>query len=281
MDRKEALGEAYDRAAPTYDQVAGGLYLRTLWSLLPYCNVAPGPAILDVACGTGINLLEAARVLGPCRRLVGVDLSPKMLEVARRKAAAGEVPATFASGDAEALEQPDGAFDLVICNSAWHWFGDRARAAREMSRVLKPGGQLLVATLAAPGYEEWVGVVNGVWGQLFGRACASFPAMPTPTEVAADLRAAGFGIEHLVYQVQPTVVREVPGFLATMAVVAPVWLGGTGDAARIMRATEAALAGHGPPGFVCTQAGIEVVARKGAAIPPDPGRIAGPPPGRL
>ena len=95
MDQKEALGEAYDRTAQEYDQVAGASYLKALRSLLPFANVTPLPAILDVGCGTGINLLELARVLGPCRELVGVDLSAGMVDVARRKAAAAGVAATF------------------------------------------------------------------------------------------------------------------------------------------------------------------------------------------
>ncbi|MFT3765029.1 MAG: methyltransferase domain-containing protein [Minicystis sp.] len=278
MDTKEALSEAYDRSATAYDQTAGGIYLRALWSLLPYANVAPLPAILDIGCGTGINLLEMARVLGPCRKLVGVDLSPGMLSVARRKAVSAGLPAAFMIGDAEALELPDSSFDLVVCNSAYHWFPDRARAIKEMSRVLKPGGQLILTTLAAPGYEEWIGVVNSVWARLFGRACAAFPEMPTPAEVSAQIRGSGLSIEHFKYQIMPAVVNDPQGFLSTMAVVAPVWLAQApdGDGQRVLQATLDAIKQIAPQGFVCTNAGIEVVARKGAAIPPSPTRM-GPP----
>jgi ubiquinone/menaquinone biosynthesis C-methylase UbiE len=284
MDPKEALSAAYDRSAPAYDETAGGIYLRALWSILPFANVAPQPCVLDVGCGTGINLLEMARVLGPCRKLVGVDLSSGMLSVARRKAIAAGVTATFLVGDAEALELPDGAFDLVVCNSAYHWFPDRARAVREWSRVLRPGGQLLLTTLAAPGYEEWIGVVHGVYGRLFGRACAALPEMPTPSEVSADLRAAGLSIEHFKYQMAPAVVPDPRGFLATMAVVAPVWLAEApdGDAPRVMATALRAITEGSPHGFVCTQAGIEAVARKGAAkpLPVRPGPPPAPPPPR-
>ena len=269
METKEALSEAYDQSARAYDQMAGGIYLRALWALLPYANVAPLPAILDVGCGTGINLMEMARVLGPCRKLVGVDLSPGMLDVARRKAASASIPATFVVGDAEALELPDSSFDLVVCNSAYHWVPDRARAIKEMSRVLRPGGQLMLTTLAAPGYEEWIGVVNGVWARLFGRACAAFPEMPTPAEVCAQMRASGLSMEHFKYQIAPSLVGDPQGFLSTMAVVAPVWLAQApdGDSDRVMQATLGAITQGSPQGFVCTQAGIEAVARKGAAVP--------------
>lgn len=274
MDTKEALSEAYDRSAPAYDQAAGGHYLRALWSLLPFVNLAPFPAILDVGCGTGLGLLEAARVLGPCRKLAGVDLSPGMIDVARARARASGEPAVFTVGDAEALELPDGSFDLVICNSAYHWFADRSRAIKELSRVLRPGGQLLLTSLAAPGYEEWIGVVNGVWARLFGRACAMFPEMPTAAEISTHLRGSGMGIEHFRYQIAPTIIADPRRFLSTMAVIAPVWLAQApdGDAPRVLAETLDAIEVSAPGGFVCTHAGVEAVARKGGAVPAPAGR---------
>ncbi len=267
MEQKEALGEAYDRTAQEYDQVAGANYLKALRSLLPFANVGPLPAILDVGCGTGINLLELARVLGPCRELVGLDLSAGMLDVARRKAASAGVAATFHVGDAEALPLPDASFDLVVCNSAYHWFPDRARAMTEMARVLRPGGQLLLGSLANPAFDEWLGVVNAVWMRLFGRTCTAFPAMPTPDEVTAQLRAAGMGIESLRYHITPGPVTDARMFLSTMAVVAPVWLPEKSDAdARRVR-DEVLGVIDSASGFLCTYAAIEVVARKGAPIP--------------
>lgn len=266
MDTKEALSEAYDRSAAAYDHTAGGIYLRALWTLMPFVNVAPRPAVLDVGCGTGINLIEIARALGPCKQLVGVDLSPGMLDVARRKAAAAGLDASFSVGDAESLDLPDASFDLVVCNSAYHWFPDRARAIAELTRVLRPGGQLLLATLASPGYEEWLGLVNEVWMKLFGRSCDALPDMPTPFELSILLRASGLGIDHFKYQIGPSLIRDVRGFLATMAVIAPVWFAGApdGDGTRVMDELARAIETRFPSAFVCTQAGIEVVARKQA-----------------
>jgi ubiquinone/menaquinone biosynthesis C-methylase UbiE len=263
-DIKKALGEAYDRSAAAYDQVAGSIYLRTLWSLLPHVRLGPNPSILDVGCGTGINLLEAARTLAPCQSLTGVDLSPGMLAAARRKAAAAGVKATFAVGDAEALPLADGSVDLVICNSAYHWFPDRSRAVQEMARVLRPGGQVLLATLAQPGYEEWMRVVDEVHRRVFGKPSGTFPEMPTPVEVLAQLRGAGLAVEHMIYKVTPAPVTDVAAFLETMNVVAPVWTGAPQGpaAARIRAETQTAM--RAARSFVCTQAGLEAVARKPA-----------------
>lgn len=264
MHTKEALGQAYNRAAVDYDRIAGAVYLNTFWSLVPHINVAPFPSILDVGCGTGINLLEASRALGPCRDLVGVDLSTGMLQAARRKAAAMGVNARFMRGDAEALELPEDTFDLSVCNSVFHWFPDPGRAVREMARVLRPGGQLLLATLAEPGYEEWVAVLNQVWFSLFGHPCTSFPGLPTPVDVTNHVRDAGLSIEHLQYRITPAVVNDVSAFVRTMAVVAPVWL--EGDPGQLFAELRQAMTAGGKK-FVCTLAGVEVVARKGVDGP--------------
>ena len=267
MERRAALAEGYSRSAPMYDQTAGMTYLSALWKLLPRVRVGPNPAVLDLGCGTGINLLEAARVLAPCRRLHGIDLAPGMIEEARRKAAAAGVPATFEVGDAEHLALQDASFDLVICNSVYHWFPDRARAVAEMSRVLRPGGQALVNCVADPGFHEWIRVVDEVWNHLFQEKRPWLLPLPTPGELMGHIHAAGLKLEHLEYEVDPLPVNDVGGFLRTMTVIAPTWLAGvpTGGARAVMTAmTEALAAGASGP-FVVTAAGVASVSRKPAA----------------
>jgi ubiquinone/menaquinone biosynthesis C-methylase UbiE len=264
MERRAALIDGYSRSAPIYDQTAGMTYLSALWKLLPRVKVSPLPSILDVGCGTGINLLEAARVLGPCKRLQGVDLAPGMVEEARRKASAMSVPATFVVGDAEHLPVEDESVDLVICNSVYHWFPDRGRAISELARVLRPGGQVLVNCVAAPGFQEWIQVVDDVWLRLFGQARAWLLPLPTPGELMGHLRAAGLAMEHLEYEVDPAPVTDVPAFLRTMTVVAPTWLAGVpqGGGRAMMTAMTEALTKSSGGGFVVTSAGVATVSRK-------------------
>jgi ubiquinone/menaquinone biosynthesis C-methylase UbiE len=267
METRAALIEGYSRSAPMYDQTAGMTYLGALWKLLPRVRVGPSPAVLDLACGTGINLMEAARVLGPCRRLHGVDLAPGMIAEARRKAAAASVPATFEVGDAERLALPDASFDLVICNSAYHWFPDRPRAVAEIARVLRPGGQALVNCVADPGFHEWIHVVDEVFGKLFKEDRRWLLPLPTPGELMGHVRAAGLSLEHLEYEVDPQPVNDVSAFLRIMTVIAPTWLAGVpaGGARSMMAAmTEALSAGTAGP-FVVTAAGVASVSRKPAA----------------
>jgi ubiquinone/menaquinone biosynthesis C-methylase UbiE len=267
METRAALIEGYDRSAPIYDQIAGMIYLGALRKFLPRVRVGSSPAILDLGCGTGINLLEAARALGPCGRLHGVDLSPGMIGQARRKASAAGVPATFEVGDAEHLALEDATFDLVICNSVYHWLSNRSRAVAEMSRVLRPGGQVLVNCVADPGFYEWVRVVDQVRSRLFHEQQSWLPPLPTPAELMSHLRAADLALEHLEYEVVPIPVQDAGAFLRTMTVIAPTWLAGIppdGVQTVVSAVTEALRASAAGP-FVVTGAGLASVSRKPAS----------------
>jgi SAM-dependent methyltransferase len=107
-----------------------------------------GEFVLDLGCGAGVDVLLAARAVGPKGRAIGVDLSPEMLAIARRAAAASGVPqARFVLADFERLPFADASFDLATANGALNLAPDKAALFREIRRVLKPGGELLAADL--------------------------------------------------------------------------------------------------------------------------------------
>jgi ubiquinone/menaquinone biosynthesis C-methylase UbiE len=103
------------------------------------CSRAHGD-VLEVAIGTGRNLpFYPAGV-----SLTGVELSPAMLAVARRRAAGLGVTADLVEGDAQALPFPDSSFDTVVCTLSLCAIPDHQAAIGEMRRVLRPGGRLLL-----------------------------------------------------------------------------------------------------------------------------------------
>ena len=110
--------------------------------LIAASSLRPGEAVLDVACGTGIIARFAAERVGPTGTVAGLDMNAGMLEVARSVSASAGIPWHEAS--AEAIPLPDDSFDVVTCQLGLQFFADKPAALREMHRVLKQGGRLLI-----------------------------------------------------------------------------------------------------------------------------------------
>jgi SAM-dependent methyltransferase len=108
----------------------------------------PGERVVDVGSGAGIDSLIAARMVGSEGRVIGVDMTPAMLEKARRSASEGGLrQVEFREGLVERLPVPDGWADVVISNGVLNLMPDKAAALREMARVLKPGGRLQIGDI--------------------------------------------------------------------------------------------------------------------------------------
>ncbi|MGF1538747.1 MAG: methyltransferase domain-containing protein [Elainellaceae cyanobacterium] len=130
----------YAQLAKRYDRRWAFYVETTLEETLKRLALNGEEHVLDLGCGTGTLL----HVLGhrlPSIRLTGLDSSAEMLQVARQK-----LPATVALhlGSADSLPLPNGAVDVVVSTSAFHYFRDPHQALREMGRVLKPGGRIVI-----------------------------------------------------------------------------------------------------------------------------------------
>lgn len=135
--------ETWDAVAPTYaeDVWQWSYFVDEALRALP---VGPSDRVLDVATGPGTLAFGAA---ARAARVDAVDFSPGMIEeLTRRAVAQGVSNLEGAVMDAQALSFPDASFDVAFCMFAYFFFPDRAKAFREMHRVLRPGGRALVAT---------------------------------------------------------------------------------------------------------------------------------------
>lgn len=130
-------GEVYQR------EMVPAVFGRWAPDLVEIAQVRAGERVLDVACGTGVVTRLAAARVGSAGRVVGLDLNPSMLAVARAVSSGTRIE--WQEGSALALPFPDRSFDVVLCQQGLQFFPDRAAGLREMRRVLVPGGRLALS----------------------------------------------------------------------------------------------------------------------------------------
>lgn len=131
----------WDRLAPGYDHRMGVWERAFFADTREWVGSRASGRVLEVAVGTGLNLSHYP----PEAEVTGIDFSPAMLTIARKRAAELGRHAELHTGSAELLEFPDAAFDTVVCTFSLCSIPDDRRAMAEMVRVLRPGGRLLLA----------------------------------------------------------------------------------------------------------------------------------------
>lgn len=140
--------------------------------LVSFAKVARGETLLDVGCGTGVVAVTAARLGAKTK---GLDLSPVLLEVARKNAATAKVEIELAEGDAEKLPYADASFDVVLSQFG-HMFAPRPDVTvSEMLRVLRPGGRIAFSTWPP---EHFVGRLFTLVSSYMGPPPDPAPAPP-------------------------------------------------------------------------------------------------------
>jgi len=120
--------------------------------LVGLAHLVAGESVLDIGCGTGTLAIVAKRQVGANGKVCGIDASPAMIARAASKATRAGVEVSFWNAVAEALPFPDAHFDVVLSTLMLHHLPRKLRqqCAREVRRVLKPGGRVLVVDFGAP-----------------------------------------------------------------------------------------------------------------------------------
>lgn len=123
---------------------------------LDLARLRPGESVLDVGCGTGTLALAAKARVGPSGTVCGIDAAAEMVTRATRKAERAGLDVAFRHAVIETLPYPDGQFDVVLSTLMMHHLPRdvRSAAAREIRRVLKPGGRVLVMDFGAGGQNR-------------------------------------------------------------------------------------------------------------------------------
>jgi SAM-dependent methyltransferase len=141
----------WDRMSDLYLREVDRRFTPVVENVLERAELRPGERVLDLGTGTGSVAVRAAGFVGPSGRITGVDISPDMLALARRRVVeSGYTNVDVREGGAEQLPVNDGSCDVLLASLSLMYVVDRAVAAREMRRVLRPGGRFVAAVWAGP-----------------------------------------------------------------------------------------------------------------------------------
>jgi ubiquinone/menaquinone biosynthesis C-methylase UbiE len=182
----------WDRASESYESFWASQLQPAQDCLLALAALQPGEHVVDIACGTGLVTRRAAEAVGPAGRVVGTDLSQRMVDRALADAAVrGLAHVECRRMDAEILDFPDATFDAALCALGLMYVPDARRAAREMRRVLKPGGRAVAAVWGARKRCGWAEIFPIVERRVASDVCPLFFALGTGGTLAQTFRESG------------------------------------------------------------------------------------------
>ena len=205
----------FDRIAGFYDVMnsvmTAGLHHGWRRRAADLAEVGPGDRVLDVATGTGDLALELAGRVGPRGEVIGSDFSEAMLALARRKAPAAQAPITFEWANAMALPYADGEFAAATVGFGARNFSDLELGLREMARVVRPGGKVVVLEITTPTrpplssfFSIWFDRLVPALGRVAGDPDAytylpnSVKRCPGPHELAATMDRCGMDVRYVL-----------------------------------------------------------------------------------
>lgn len=211
MAKKEKIKSLFDNIAPDYDKLNHILSLNIDkgWRKKAVREIIDSKEplkVLDVACGTGDFTIEIARKAAEGSSITGIDLSEGMMKVGREKINAAKARAALEYGDCEALTYSNDLFDRISVGFGVRNFEHLDIGLKEMCRVLKPGGKLVILELSVPSNPiiRWcyklyfLNILPAIGGMVSGNrgAYEYLPAsvlhFPAPDKFIGMMREAGF-----------------------------------------------------------------------------------------
>lgn len=232
----DAWGKWFDWTEENFAPLTAWLRDATGWR--------PGANVLDIGCGSGYPALAAAAAVRPGGSVTTIDISPKMIGVAAKRAAeAGLNNVDFHEMDADALRFADETFDAVMCVCTLMFSPEPQRAIREIQRVLKPGGRFGIVVWDDPSLNPFSMLLVGVVGQFIALPPLPGAEAPGPFRFAAAdtlesmLRSGGFSrltiedrrmtFEFSSVDAYLQIVSEVAGWTRRLQALSP------GDLSRV------------------------------------------------
>jgi len=184
----------WDKAASCYEEFWRAQLEPAQTQLLQFADLKPGERILDIACGTGLVTLPAARQVGWRGAVTATDLSEQMVAsvcLAAQCENLGNVQGVRM--DAESLDFPDASFDAALCALGLMYVPDPLRALQEMRRVTRPGGRAVAAVWGERKNCGWAEIFPIVDARVQSDVCPLFFQLGTGAALKSLFEAAGFG----------------------------------------------------------------------------------------
>ncbi|MGD1909750.1 MAG: class I SAM-dependent methyltransferase [Rivularia sp. (in: cyanobacteria)] len=148
---KRRIVDLYDRRSQNYD--SNELCLNICRRLIEYSQITSQQYILDIGTGTGNLAIASAELVGACGKVIGVDISAEMLDIARNKVKVlGLSNVEFQLADAEELNYLANSFDRILCANTFPWMENKPATLRIWYKFLKPGGMIAIHTPADTAY---------------------------------------------------------------------------------------------------------------------------------
>lgn len=164
----EEVRQTFSAWAPRYDLTHASSLLKRREARLAL-DVQPGDRVIEIACGTGLNLPHLRQMMGDEGWLVGVDLTPAMLAIAQERIAARAWQnVEVREADAAQLPFPDASFHKAFCAFALNIIPEYERAIAEVWRVLVPGGRFVALEMRSEALGSWSGLAGRLAHRLMG-----------------------------------------------------------------------------------------------------------------